>query len=173
MKNTRLAFLLSTFIITACSFQKSENSIIIIPENYSGPVVITFNQENGEPKTYERNSRVYKINDNGVLKTQFDPQYKSHFQKVYIQNDSSRVEVPVVFEVNEDSKDSLAQASKIYAYGFLQSGRGEKYDPDTEELISVQEPELSFYIGSIEKYDESHFEQMKFILRNRETDNGN
>jgi hypothetical protein len=43
----------------------------LIPDNYKGPVVIVFNQKDGQKKEYEGLRRLYKIPSTGVLFTQF------------------------------------------------------------------------------------------------------
>jgi hypothetical protein len=43
----------------------------LIPENYIGPVIVIFNQKDGQPKEYEGKRRLYRIPLTGVLFTQF------------------------------------------------------------------------------------------------------
>lgn len=43
----------------------------LIPENYRGPVMVIFNQKDGQKKEYEGRRRLYRIPSTGVLFTQF------------------------------------------------------------------------------------------------------
>lgn len=45
----------------------------LIREGFEGPVLIIFNDPDGEPREYEGKSRVYEIPPSGVLRTQFPP----------------------------------------------------------------------------------------------------
>lgn len=49
-----------------------EQEIIIAPRNYTGYIIVIFNQEDGKPVKYEGKKRVYEIPSDGVLKTQFN-----------------------------------------------------------------------------------------------------
>lgn len=49
----------------------ASNDIFLIPQDYRGQVLILYGQENGQPKEFEKLWRVYRIPENGTLKTQF------------------------------------------------------------------------------------------------------
>lgn len=51
---------------------RGEQEIIIAPRNYTGYIIVIFNQEDGQPVKYEGKKRVYEIPSDGVLKTQFN-----------------------------------------------------------------------------------------------------
>jgi hypothetical protein len=53
----------------SCSF--GEDETYIIPTNYTGPVIVLFNQSTGKPEKYNNGKRIYEIDKNGILKTQF------------------------------------------------------------------------------------------------------
>ncbi|QMU65411.1 MAG: hypothetical protein GKR88_14710 [Flavobacteriaceae bacterium] len=63
------------FGFISCTYRKAEDIIRLIPEGYIGPVLVVFDQKNGEPKEYEDGKRVYRIPKSGVLKTQFGSNY--------------------------------------------------------------------------------------------------
>jgi hypothetical protein len=53
----------------SCSL--GEDETYIIPTNYTGPVIVLFNQSTGKPEKYNNGKRIYEIDKNGILKTQF------------------------------------------------------------------------------------------------------
>lgn len=48
----------------------SEQEIIIAPRDYTGYIIVLFNQEDGNQVRYEGKKRVYEIPSDGILKTQ-------------------------------------------------------------------------------------------------------
>lgn len=68
-----LVFLLAIFSL-GCN-NKVEDVIFIIPKDYTGYVIILFEQENGREKEYEDQKRLYKVSENGILKTKFEAEY--------------------------------------------------------------------------------------------------
>ena len=64
-----LFYSIITFMLTACS--QGEREIILVPKNFKGYIIIVYEQKNGVPIKYEADKRVYKIPQNGILKTQF------------------------------------------------------------------------------------------------------
>ena len=67
-------YLLLLLTITGCA-QEAEDTIRLMPEGYQGPVLIIFNQKYGTPKEYEGDKRLYRIPENGILITQYGPNY--------------------------------------------------------------------------------------------------
>lgn len=53
----------------SCSL--GEDETYIIPTSYTGPVIVLFNQSTGKPEKYNNGKRIYEIDKNGILKTQF------------------------------------------------------------------------------------------------------
>jgi hypothetical protein len=62
--------LILSFVLLSCG--RGEREIIIAPRNYTGYILVIFNQENGQPIKYLGKKRVYEIPRDGVLKTQFN-----------------------------------------------------------------------------------------------------
>lgn len=60
-----------SFGILLYSSVKEIPEIIILPKNYSGEILIIYDQEDGRPSEYEGLSRIYRIPEDGVLSTQF------------------------------------------------------------------------------------------------------
>ncbi len=69
-----IAIFLIIFSTFSCSLKPfGEGEIYLIPKGYKGYVFIFYNQKDGTPKEYNKNSfRIYRINNKGILKTQFD-----------------------------------------------------------------------------------------------------
>jgi hypothetical protein len=157
-------YLLLLLTITSCA-QEAEDTIRLIPEGYQGTVLIIFNQEDGTPKEYEGGKRVYKIPENGILKTQFKPNYgvqKHEF--FYVNNKGERTEIPFVVTQNE-KEFSEKSNDKIYAYLEQTLGKVEKYDPKTKELLYTIQPARTFYVGNLIDIDKDYQEQLNFTFK--------
>lgn len=59
-------------LLLSCE-EYAEPETFLIPENYTGAVVVVFNQKDGVTKEYKEDRRIYRIPKNGVLYTQFSP----------------------------------------------------------------------------------------------------
>ena len=57
-----------SFMLLGCD--TSEQEIIIAPRDYTGYIIVLFNQEDGNQVRYEGKKRVYEIPSDGILKTQ-------------------------------------------------------------------------------------------------------
>jgi hypothetical protein len=68
-----LLLLLTSVFFVGC--QSADDEIYILPDNYSGYVLIIYDQENGEIPAYYGEKRVYRIPESGVLKTRFSTNY--------------------------------------------------------------------------------------------------
>jgi hypothetical protein len=71
-------FLANLFIVitlfNSCS-NKADKEMYSIPYGFTGRVVIFYNQTDGKPEKYEEGYRVLEIPEDGILKTQFKPNY--------------------------------------------------------------------------------------------------
>lgn len=65
------SFILS-LMLNSCN-ATGEQEVIVVPKNFKGYIIIIFNQIDGTPVKYEGKKRVYEIPQNGILKTQFNP----------------------------------------------------------------------------------------------------
>jgi hypothetical protein len=80
MESQACFFKLSTFVLfplafITCASRSAEQTTFLIPKNFQGNVLIIFNQKDGGPAEYEGESRIYRIPESGVLRTQFEPSY--------------------------------------------------------------------------------------------------
>jgi len=108
-------------------FNRAEAEIHLIPDGFVGPVVIAFDQNDGEPKKYGNKTRIYGIPPNGVLKTRFPKNDgTNHVWKFYyMKADGTKSELPYFFDFREvpaGNKDTIA----IYSLGSMSapSNRG-------------------------------------------------
>ena len=162
MKKYLLILLLVS--ITGCAQKQAENTIRLIPKDYIGPVLVIFNQQEGEAKEYEGDKRVYKIPENGVLKTQFEPNYgvQKH-EYYYVDNNGKRTEIPFVNVYDKDALKSIKNKDGIYAYWEQALGEGLNVSADSEK--SKVEPARTFYIGNLKDIDKEYREQLNFTFK--------
>jgi len=86
-----------TALIASCNTE-AEKEAFLIPEGYTGTVAVLFDQENGEPKEYEDDTRLYRIPTNGVLYTQFSRVTGNLNQKFYyVSSSGEKKELPSLF----------------------------------------------------------------------------
>lgn len=108
MKRNKALYILCILIISIYSCSLSKGEIIIIPEGYVGYIVIIYNQKNGAPEKYDNEHRVYEITSNGILKTQFAPQYGfSQLQQFYYQGENYKKQIHTVTSMKNLNHDSL------------------------------------------------------------------
>ena len=157
-----LVFLLT---LTGCA-QQGDDTIRLIPEGYMGTVLIIFNQEDGTPKEYDNGKRIYRIPENGILKTQFEPNYGSQKNQFFYENDiGERKEITFV-NVENDEYLKIARSDDTFAYLEYTLGKVEKYDPNTRELLYTIQPARTFYIGNLSDVDQDYQEQLDFTFKN-------
>lgn len=160
-KITYCLFLLLTIISCA---QKAEHTIRLIPEGYKGAVLIIFSQKNGEPKEYEGKKRVYRIPENGVLRTQFEPNYGvQNHQFFYVNSSNSRTEIPFVLVQGKETLDEIKNDGKTYAYFEKAIGEGFGIGVDNKEYSLP--PARTFYIGDLTTIDKDQRQQLKFTFK--------
>lgn len=95
----------------------AEDEIFVIPENFTGYVIVIFNQPNGQEPVYLDNSRVYVIPPSGILRTKFKPNYGwSSESQFYNGSILSENRLPYVWR-----PDSIP-AHRIVAHGLTSVG---------------------------------------------------
>ncbi len=114
MENSLLKILISIITISTASCRFAEDETYILPNNYTGPVIILFNQSNGKSEKYNNGKRIYEVNKNGILKTQFkfqegfrDIEYKYYNGKAIRYLWPSDVVWHDTFNLNNKYKDSV------------------------------------------------------------------
>lgn len=100
--------------------QPGEDEVHLLPEDFSGPVIIIFNQADGQGQRYEGDKRVYEIPESGILRTQFPPNSGSHSQQILRkQANGSREVLPLILNLpeNRDSERTAVfslESGKVY-----------------------------------------------------------
>lgn len=115
MKKTILKLFLFLFVF-GC--KTKENEVVILPEGYTGYIVIIFGQEEGLQKKYENGKRVYEIPPSGILKTQFGADYgRSDFPEFYYGSHNGK-ELPIKIDWEDfsgsDVNATLFSVGKSY-----------------------------------------------------------
>lgn len=119
MKAIYKTFILIFVAVLQCSCQNRDSEVFILPENYSGYVVILFNQKDGQEPKYFEGKRLYEIPSNGILKTQFEAEYGyadkfDAFSKSV--SEENRLKSGIIDESLSDNKVSVCCYSTGKAY---------------------------------------------------------
>ncbi len=75
-------FGLMTFFFS-CNEKKSKPTLILIPEDYLGEVIIVYDYKDGEDKKQEGDKRILEIDNNGILRTKFKATYGVSLDKFF------------------------------------------------------------------------------------------
>ncbi len=103
----KLIFAIIAALSLGCT-QKGEPSIYLLPKDFTGYIIILYNYETGQQKTYIDSRRVYSIPKSGVLKTQFSPDYgRTELPKFYYEHVSKENEIPVIVDWTEFNEDKV------------------------------------------------------------------
>lgn len=134
MKRILLVVTILSFFFS-CSIKNT--SIFILPENYTGYVLIIYNQDIGSAKVFKKGKRVYNIPSTGVLKTKFEPDYGLSLTPEfhYMTNDKKST-IPFVSNFDE------VPENEVVCYG----GTIVKVYSDTEEKDFIIFS--SFFVGN-------------------------
>ena len=101
-------------LISIRSQRALEQEIHLIPKGYTGVISIFFDQPQGKEKRYENGIRVYDLDSNGILVTQFSLQqgtfFKGNCKFFYVDIEGQRQLIPdPIFE------DSFIDSNQIVA----------------------------------------------------------
>jgi len=130
--------LLALLFVSSCNV--SDNEQYLVPEGFNGRVLILFNRSDGAPKEYDGRTRIYRVPESGVLKTQFAPNEVWHeFPRVFYVGNSA-YELPVVMDPNSD-KPKVPYAC-CWSLGVFQ-----------KDSSSKQVPYEDFYVGTQKQID--------------------
>ena len=157
-----MLLILHILLFLSCGDQ-AEDTITLIPEDYVGPVLIIYNQDNGAKKEYEDGKRVYRIPENGILKTQFTENYGVQYNDYfYVDSNGNREKLGLVMRPNIRTTEPAS--SDIVIFGVEPMGSGERYDPDTKELLYKTPPGLTFYVGTIDHEEKADKIKQDFVM---------
>lgn len=94
---------------------KASDDIFIIPANFKGTIAVIYGQENGTEKEYENSKRLYRIPQNGILKTQFELKGETvNFGEYYYLTDNGQRVRIESFPYDKPFPDS----TKIYVHNW-------------------------------------------------------
>ena len=94
---------------------KSSEDIFIINDNFKGTIVIIYGQENGKEKEFEKDKRIYRIPNNGILKTKFELKGEvASFGKYYYETEQNQKLRLETFPFDKPFPDS----TKIYVHSW-------------------------------------------------------
>ena len=119
MTNMRIYFIICILWALTCCNNKGEPEIFILPEGYTGCVLVIFNQKNGQPIEYSGSSRVYRIPPSGILMSQFSTNKgwkdlpRFYYKKI---NDQNEIPVKADFEdlSSIETNATLSSFGKAY-----------------------------------------------------------
>lgn len=139
------------FLLLGCD--RAEQEVIIIPKDYTGYVLIIYNQPNGTDPIHENGKRLYAIPANGILKTKFSPNPGwMEFPEFYYGNIAPENKIP--FEADMKT----LPIDRIVAYGGT-AGSINK-DSTGKEKIKV----LIYHIGNKAQIDSSYEKVQKLDI---------
>jgi hypothetical protein len=117
MKKTLSKILILKILALASSCNLGEDETYILPRNYTGPVIVIFNKSTGNPEKYNNGKRIYEINKNGILKTQF--KFQEGFRDIDYKYSNGKV-IRYLWPSDRVWKDTINLNSKykdsIYSY---------------------------------------------------------
>jgi len=91
--------ILFTLLLVFSCTKKGEDEIYILPKDYTGKVIILYNQREGSEKEYQAGKRIYHIPENGILKTQFAVDYGiTMLPKFFYEDNNVKEEIPLIIE---------------------------------------------------------------------------
>ncbi|MGS2762176.1 DUF6843 domain-containing protein [Sinomicrobium sp. M5D2P9] len=123
-----------------------EEAIFVVPENYTGYILVIYDQENGAEKEYKDKARIYRIPSNGILLSKFptNPGW-SDFPKFYYRNIDQENEIRFTM-------DRELPADTVIATGGS-SGYASRDSEGKKGIRFVQ-----YYIGTKDQIDEAYEE---------------
>jgi len=101
-----------------------EKEVYLIPQGFEGPVIIMFDESDGQQVKYEEKKRVYEIPEDGIMRTQFKDQDKYVDMEFYYSDESGNrnpIEDVEIQLLSDDEKETLEPK----AYRYLVYGSGD------------------------------------------------
>jgi Family of unknown function (DUF6843) len=127
--------LVIVFILMGCN--SGEQEIIVVPKDFSGYIIVLFNQKDGTAPIYEGNKRIYEIPKSGILRTQFESNYgMREFAEFYYEKISPETRIPSFVELKSVPSDKIV--------GLIGANGTVKKSAKSEDRIEFVE----FYIGT-------------------------
>jgi hypothetical protein len=138
------------------SCEQGEKEILILPKNFTGYIIIVYNQNNGSPAKLENGKRVYRIPEDGILKSQFSNNTGwKDLPEFYYERIEKANQIPFKIDYKDISVDS------VVAYGGT-SGVANK-DLAGKEVVRFVE----YYVGNKQQIDSAYQKAEKLDIINR------
>jgi hypothetical protein len=101
---------------SACG-PRGEDELFLLPDAFTGPVVVVFGQPDGQPLEYRAKRRVFRIPRGGVLKTQFVEQYGMNFSSAYhyTRGDTLIQQIPAITDLEATTADTALYIFRVVA----------------------------------------------------------
>lgn len=149
-----LGFIIVLFLIffttlESIKYLTEESQVYLIPQGYTGPVLIVYDQVDGQPPKYENKSRVYEIPINGVLLTQFSWPERVGGEFWYINEQGQRTE-KILWDQNCRGDDSLGDPVTVCVTGVLIGPTGKNFPRHTSLIIGMESQRDQLAKGSFE-----------------------
>ncbi len=111
---TIIVAFLFIYYLSGCKVKGQE--IFYIPHNYQGIIVVYFNCLDGKPVKYEDGCRIYEIDTNGILRTQFEDNegHSIESKYYYVLDDKTRVKIP--YNSDMPFSDINIGSDDVYAF---------------------------------------------------------
>lgn len=117
--------LLLLFSLNLSCQDRMVNILYVLPKNYEGPIVVLYGQKEGKPKEYyNKDWRVYRINKDGTLRTQFEYERKSYLNMRFCYENKETKDWMRSVYVYEYPKDwthiapkPVLEANEMYLFG--------------------------------------------------------
>lgn len=111
-----VVILVITMVYVNCG-DDAEESIIILPSNFEGPVLILYDQTDGIIPYIENQKYVYKIPSSGLLKTKLKAKFKVKGHEYYYQNNNGLIEKTIT-NISLNAKNENVNIDKNETYVF-------------------------------------------------------
>jgi hypothetical protein len=145
----RLFLLIALILLNQACFSQDQWAVFLIPEGYTGTVIVIYNQSNGETSKIESGKHIYRIPSNGVLYTQEPYEYKYKFIEYYYYDQDGKPTAAISYispnQMKELKKRRSTMSSDKNKYIY---GNGLVHDGQSNKRF------LRFVIGELDQADE-------------------
>lgn len=109
-----LVLLCTSGALVGCR-REAAQSLYLLPNHFVGNVLLVFDQPAGAPPEYRGSARLYRIPANGVLRTQFKPNYGMHQPDhyYYVTSDGKTIKELPYFNKVQDAPATYQLADTI------------------------------------------------------------
>ena len=135
------------FLLLSCN--QANESICLIPKDFTGVVVIIFDQKNGSSPEIENGKNLYRIPASGVLRTQVKANYKVEgHEYYYVDSLGIRIAIPAILPQEWEKIENTSNmdiGNDIYVFN-EEMGATAKNKPDYKKY-------RAFIVGKLSQVD--------------------